>query len=366
MPYEKISLPQYPCAEDMWDELKKETRPIVIYGMGNGADKLIARFSMLGIEFADIFASDGFVRGHSFHGVRVKTLDEIRSLYKDFVIVVSFASNREEVICMLSDLDRRFDVYVPDMPVAGVDEFFDRDFYNSNYENILKAYELFFDEDSRNAYSAIINFKLTGRMKYLLQAYSQRDELYSLFSCDTIENIVDAGAYNGDTVREAKVYFNNLKLVYAIEPDKRNFKKLLKYCEAENDICVNAINAAVWSCDSLGQFFGSGNRNSTAVATASFENKESEVSFRSVDSIADDRIDYIKYDVEGAEREALDGSHLTVERYHPSLLISVYHRSRDIFELPLLMAKRYAGYRFYLRRLKCLPAWEVDLILIPC
>ena len=77
MPYEKISLPQYPCAEDMWDGLKKETRPIVIYGMGNGADKLIARFSMLGIEFADIFASDGFVRGHSFHGVRVKTLDEI-------------------------------------------------------------------------------------------------------------------------------------------------------------------------------------------------------------------------------------------------------------------------------------------------
>ena len=123
---------------------------------------------------------------------------------------------------------------------------------------------------------------------------------------------------------------------------------------------------SAWSCDSLGQFFGSGNRNSTAVATASFENKESEVSFRSVDSIADDRIDYIKYDVEGAEREALDGSHLTVERYHPSLLISVYHRSRDIFELPLLMAKRYAGYRFYLRRLKCLPAWEIDLILIPC
>ena len=365
MPYEKFSLPEYPCKRDMWDELKVESRPTVIYGMGNGADKLIERFDALGIKFADIFASDGFVRGHSFHGVKVKTLEEIRSLYEEFVIVLSFASNREEVLYMLSELDMRFDMYVPDMPVAGVEEFFDKDFYNENYEKITKAYELFYDEDSRNAYASIINFKLSGRMKYLMKSYSERDEIYSLFPCESIKNIVDAGAYNGDTVREAKEYFINLESAFAIEPDKRNFKKLQKYREAEKDICVTAINAAVWSSDSVGRFFGSGNRNSTVVATASFESKESEVLFRSVDSVVSGRTDYIKYDVEGAEREALDGSRATIEKYAPSLLVSLYHRSRDIFELPLLIAERHHGYTFYLRRLKCLPAWEIDLILIP-
>lgn len=83
MPYEKYELPKYPCMEDMWDRLSKENRPIVVYGMGNGADKLIRRFEKYGIEIADFFASDGFVRGHSFHGKRVKSFSEIRESYEE-------------------------------------------------------------------------------------------------------------------------------------------------------------------------------------------------------------------------------------------------------------------------------------------
>ena len=60
MPYPKYSLPEYPLDIDMWDILRGENRPIVVYGMGNGADKLIRRFDSLGIEIADFFASDGF------------------------------------------------------------------------------------------------------------------------------------------------------------------------------------------------------------------------------------------------------------------------------------------------------------------
>ena len=135
MPYDIFELPKYPCASDMWDELKDEHRPILIYGMGNGADKLIRRFSSLGIEFADIFASDGFVRGHSFHGIRVKSFSEVKEMYSDFVIVLSFASNRDDVLSMLSEIDKSFDVYVPDMPVADEEEYFDKDFYNENYGN---------------------------------------------------------------------------------------------------------------------------------------------------------------------------------------------------------------------------------------
>ena len=54
--------------------------------MGNGADKLIARFEKYGIKISDFFASDGFVRGHEFHGMRVKSFSEIKAEYPDFVI----------------------------------------------------------------------------------------------------------------------------------------------------------------------------------------------------------------------------------------------------------------------------------------
>ena len=50
-----------------------------MYGMGNGADKLFARFSEYGIEVKEVFASDGFVRGHSFRGYTVKSFSDIVS-----------------------------------------------------------------------------------------------------------------------------------------------------------------------------------------------------------------------------------------------------------------------------------------------
>ena len=46
-----------------WEKLKAETRPIFIYGMGDGAEKIMRVFQEKGIPFAGIFASDDFVRG---------------------------------------------------------------------------------------------------------------------------------------------------------------------------------------------------------------------------------------------------------------------------------------------------------------
>ena len=114
----------------------------------------------------------------------------------------------------------------------------------------------------------------------------------------------------------------------------------------------------------MGAFLDSGNRNSTLSATASFEHHETEVPLMRIDSIEGGKIDYIKYDVEGAEAEALAGSEQTILRDKPSLLVSLYHRSRDIFTITNDLGVKYPFYKMYLRRLKCLPAWEIDLILI--
>ncbi|MBO7196285.1 MAG: FkbM family methyltransferase [Clostridia bacterium] len=348
----------------MWTELKNESRPIVVYGMGNGADKLFDRLSVYGITVSDVFASDGFVRGHSFRGYRVKSFSEIKADYQDFVILLSFASNRKDVIDMLAEIDASYDMYVPDMPVAGVEEYFDKDFYNQNYDAIIKAYNSLEDEESKAIFSSVVNYKLTGKMKYLLECYSTRDEIYSLMPVEKIRRTVDAGAYNGDTIREIKEYFPNLDEVYAIEPDKKNYKKLVKYSEAESDITIEAFNTAAWSEDSGGMFFSSGNRNSTVSATASFEHTRDEIVLATIDNLTQGKIDYIKYDVEGAEAEALLGSHATIKSCMPTLLISLYHRSRDIFDLVNTVKDGYPEYSLYLRRLRCLPAWEIDLIAV--
>ena len=87
------------------------------------------------------------------------------------------------------------------------------------------------------------------------------------------------------------------------------------------------------------------------------------VTVRSVDSLADEiPLDLIKFDVEGAEAEALAGAANQIRENRPDLIVSVYHRSQDIFSLPLLAKKLCPDYKLYLRREKYVPAWDVELI----
>ena len=363
MPCKRFCLPEYPVAEDIWDKIAREKRPIAVYGMGNGADKLFLRLSEYGVSVSEVFASDGFVRGHSFRGHLVKSLSDIEAEYEDFIILVSFASNRSEVIELIKGIDGRHELYIPDMPVAGA-EYFDREFYNSNYSDIVKAYNALCDEDSRSVFAAAVNYKLTGKMEYLISAYSTVDEIYAVLP-KKISCSVDAGAYNGDTVRELISYRPTVSRIYAIEPDKRNFKKLFKYVsETELDQSVIAVNAAVWNSDTEGSFVGSGNRNSSVSSTASFENRREEIPLVRIDGIANERVDYIKYDVEGAEYEALEGSSGLISEHRPALLISAYHRSRDIFFLVNYVRERYPDYKLYMKRTLCFPAWEIAIIAV--
>ena len=121
---------------------------------------------------------------------------------------------------------------------------------------------------------------------------------------------------------------------------------------------------AVWSENSDGVFSGSGNRNSSVNSSVSYKSREELISLCSLDSQIDGTVDYIKYDVEGAEERALSGSASLISANHPSLLVSAYHRSADIFSLVNKLSREYPFYDLYMRRTECFPAWEIALIAV--
>ena len=115
-------------------------------------------------------------------------------------------------------------------------------------------------------------------------------------------------------------------------------------------------------------FDKSGNRNASfgqnrSQSLSDRPVKWSEVKALPLDQVLDGaRVDYIKYDVEGSEREALDGSISTLVQHAPTLLVSLYHRSEDLFALPLHIRKITPHYKgFYLRRMAGIPAWDINL-----
>ena len=69
-------------------------------------------------------------------------------------------------------------------------------------------------------------------------------------------------------------------------------------------------------------------------------------------------------DVEGAEREALWGASRSIVRYAPKLMVSLYHRNEDIYELPLLVKRINPRYKLYIRHQQYIPAWETNLFAI--
>ena len=343
-----------------WQTAEKTDRPLLVYGMGNGADKLAERLSRIGREVSDYFASDGFVRGQSFRGKTVLSKSEALSRYENPMVLLAFASNRAEVLSMLYALDEECDLYLPDLPVSG-DEYFDADFFAAHKEEIAEAAALFADDRSREILDAVLRYKLSARICHLRQTGQGGWDMRELLHPETYLRTLDGGAYSGDTAAELLSLAPNIDEIVAIEPDRRNYKRLLRYAETERR--VTPMQAALYDTVGEIEFSVSGNRNAT-LGAGSYGAKRESISTVTVDSIGG-HIHFIKLDVEGAEREALLGAKETIRRERPELLVSLYHRSEDVFALPLLMKTLCDGYDFYLRRNECLPAWELHLLAIP-
>lgn len=347
---------------DMWQYLSESRKKIVMYGMGNGADKILRVCEKKGIEVCDFFASDGFVRGHFFHGKRVLSYSEAKEKYgaENMIVLLSFASALPDVIENIKKIDAECELYAPDVPVFG-DTLFDMDFYVAHRDELEATCEMLADAESRRIYEQVIAYKLTGKIDYLESAVSDKSAVYrGLLSAQDIESCLDLGAYNGDTVRELAEYAPNLKNAVALEPDRRNFKKLSAYSEGETRFSVLPVNAAAWSGETELEFDAGGNRNSNVSGSG----KTVVINGVTVDSLSNERVDYIKYDVEGSEREAIEGSYETIRRDKPRLLVSLYHRSEDLFALPAQIRSVCPEYKLYLRRYRYIPAWDLNLICV--
>ena len=55
-PFTDKDLPSCQDVKDFWQEIKQDSRPIIVYGTGNGADKLSEYLSLYGREISDFFA----------------------------------------------------------------------------------------------------------------------------------------------------------------------------------------------------------------------------------------------------------------------------------------------------------------------
>lgn len=221
----------------------------------------------------------------------------------------------------------------------------------ANAEDIRRAFGLWADEESQRQFVAHIKFRLHLDFKALPensgQGYFPLDVLPPLPD-DTV--FIDCGAFDGDTVRRfVEHQSDRFSRIYAFEPDEINCRKLQDYVTALGEPMASKVkifNAGVGAQRARVGFNATGNMSASFTDTG-----DQQVDVLPLQEVVDVNGEFVllKFDVEGAEWEALKGAERLISEARPLVAISVYHRPDDLWQLPLYINSLNLGYRLFLR-----------------
>ncbi len=338
---------------ELWQRLINTKKPIVLYGMGNGADRILDILNEMGVEVQGVFASDGFVRHQNFRGFTVCSYQELRQQFGEMMVLVAFGTQRPEVLENIKKIASEQELYVPDIPVAG-DTLFDEKLIKERLPLFKKVFEMLSDDFSKSVFENVIKGKLTGEPRYLYAAESDPEEAWSLLKLRSDEIYLDLGAYTGDTALEFISKVSDYERIIAVEPDRKNYKKCVE--NLRDYPRIEIYHGCIDEKQGEQRFLMDGGRKSAVLS----EGGVAVPSYTVDEILSGHRVSYIKMDVEGMERKAILGAKKSIARYRPKMLISAYHRSEDLYDLPLLVDSIAAGGKLYIRHFPYLPAWDTN------
>ena len=78
---------------NVWTALAQADKPIILYGMGNGADKVLDELEKQNIKAAGVMASDDFCRYQEFRGFTVQKQRDFEEQFR----LLGYASNIDTI-----------------------------------------------------------------------------------------------------------------------------------------------------------------------------------------------------------------------------------------------------------------------------
>jgi FkbM family methyltransferase len=213
--------------------------------------------------------------------------------------------------------------------------------HRAKYEYI---HEILFDRTSKDQFEKIINFRLSYNIEFMEGFKAIEEQQYFEDFLDLEEEgevFVDVGGYDGYTSQEFIRYCPKYELIHFFEPEEGNLflakQKLAPFKK------INFYNLGLSNAQQTSKFDSSGSSskiNGSGTLT---------IHVNKLDHLLQEKITFLKMDIEGAEREAIEGASELIKRYHPRLAISVYHRHDDFWQIPEQILSIRDDYAIYLR-----------------
>lgn len=223
----------------------------------------------------------------------------------------------------------------------------------SAFESIYNKLQ---DEKSKIIYRCILNYRITNNIFYLKEMSSYIDSEETQYFDNTLleqycfeTGFVDTGAYTGGTLSQMHKNLPDFSgEYYAFEAGKDIYTKLIDNCDKEKcGFQVKCFNLAVWNEEGLLRFDTSESDSGSKV------NEDGEVvRCNSLDNLLKNcKIDFIKMDIEGSERKALEGAVDIIRNNKTIMAICIYHKREDFYDIPQLIESIIPNeYAFYIRQ----------------
>ena len=222
----------------------------------------------------------------------------------------------------------------------------DKNILVAHSRELNEMYNLLEDDDSKATLVSIISSRMKNDNGFLRIA-KYREYSHPLARVVDGDVVVDGGAHVGKVSRSFAKACGPRGAVYSFEPDPTNYLALV---ERNEDIRhLHAIPSGIWN-ETTNLLFDNAEGSSAGLALS--ENGSISVPVISLDyffSTEGRRApSVIKFDIEGAEANGLVGAENTIREHKPKLMISAYHKPRDLWELIFQIREMRPDYKFYL------------------
>ncbi|MDR2763973.1 MAG: FkbM family methyltransferase [Tannerella sp.] len=351
--------------EEVITSLRRSPYPVILYGAAEDVgDRIVKKLSENDLRIVGV-ALDGdcpAVTGTpALSGMKVYTPAEADERLAAYHVIIGFVKGYGQA----DGIARKFRNA---RSVACLSELFDMEiitpaFVREHREALEALYDSLGDPLSKDSFVAYLLAKTRQDMHYL-PPYFDKIQYFpaGLFTLTDRESYFDCGAFTGDTIADF-LYATGGKYrhIWAVEPDPSNYRQLMRYIAGRRLTGIDVVNRGIYSFTGWLPFQAEGSMLSMISEEAS-----QTIEVDTIDRIAAGQpVTYIKMDVEGAELMALHGAEQTIRTYRPLLGISIYHRQRDLIDIPAFIHSLVPEYRFHFRVHKKLAIDTVLYALAP-
>jgi len=328
----------------------KTGEKIALYGSG-----FVLGIALLHCEkenLTPVCICDTYKKGtHTITGLPIITPEQLLQEHSNARVLITTFRYEEQIKEHLLNIgfsqDNIFPFRFP--PRITFDEFKEK-----HYDGYEWAYNFFADDISKKL---VLDFARSHLTNEIIMQTNDTDDKYfdnGIIDISKSEVFVDGGAFTGDTAEKfIDIVGSEYSKIYCFEPETGNCAKARENLSKYNRIEI--INKGLWDFQTQLEFAKDkyNPEDSSFVLNLDIFDKTI-IPVCSLDEyfsgIPEDELPtFIKLDIEGAEKNALQGAVKIIKQAKPKLAICVYHKIEDIYELTRLIYNINNEYRFVLR-----------------